>query len=78
MNIQKPGIAPPQFKSGPNFLRMLCVVKVMSKIWYKGNTHAHTLNSDGDSSSGEVAHWFRDHGYDFVVISEAIEVTPKK
>jgi len=38
--------------------------------WYKGNTHTHTLNSDGDSSPGEVAHWYRDHGYDFLVLSD--------
>ena len=42
----------------------------MNKIWYKGNTHTHSLNSDGDSSPGEAAHWFRDHGYDFAVISD--------
>jgi len=38
--------------------------------WYKGNTHTHTLNSDGDSPPGEVAHWYRDHDYDFLVISD--------
>ncbi|MBI4583291.1 MAG: CehA/McbA family metallohydrolase [Planctomycetes bacterium] len=38
--------------------------------WYKGNTHTHTLNSDGDSPPGEVAHWYRDHEYDFLVISD--------
>jgi len=38
--------------------------------WYKGNTHTHTLNSDGDSSPGEVAHWYRDHEYDFLVLSD--------
>jgi hypothetical protein len=30
----------------------------------------HSLNSDGDSSPGEVTHWFRDHGYDFVVFTD--------
>lgn len=38
--------------------------------WWRGNTHTHTLNSDGDSSPGEVAHWYRDHGYDFLVLSD--------
>jgi hypothetical protein len=38
--------------------------------WWKGNTHTHTLNSDGDTSPGEVAHWYRDHGYDFLCISD--------
>ncbi len=38
--------------------------------WFKGNTHTHTLNSDGDSAPGEVAHWYRDHEYDFLVLSD--------
>lgn len=38
--------------------------------WYKGNTHAHTLNSDGDSSPEAVAQWYRDHGYAFLVLSD--------
>lgn len=38
--------------------------------WWKGNTHTHTLNSDGDSPPGVVAHWYRDHDYDFLVISD--------
>jgi len=38
--------------------------------WFKGNTHTHTLNSDGDSPVGTVAHWYRDHDYDFLVISD--------
>ena len=38
--------------------------------WYKGNTHTHTLNSDGDSTPDEVARWYREHGYQFVVLSD--------
>src|SRR5574341_1136641 len=38
--------------------------------WYRGNTHAHTLNSDGDSSPEVVARWYRDHGYDFTFITD--------
>lgn len=38
--------------------------------WYKGNTHAHTDQSDGDSSPEYVATWYRDHGYDFLVLSD--------
>jgi hypothetical protein len=41
-----------------------------SSKWFKGNTHTHTLNSDGDSSPGEVAHWYRDKDYDFLVLSD--------
>jgi len=38
--------------------------------WYKGNTHTHTLNSDGDSSPDEVARWYREHGYHFLVMTD--------
>jgi len=38
--------------------------------WFKGNTHTHTLESDGDSSPDVVAHWYKDHGYQFLVISD--------
>lgn len=38
--------------------------------WFKGNTHTHTLNSDGDSSPDDVARWYREHGYQFLVLSD--------
>jgi hypothetical protein len=38
--------------------------------WLKGNTHTHTTNSDGDSPPEVVARWYRDHGYDFLVLSD--------
>ena len=38
--------------------------------WYKGNTHTHTLNSDGDSTPDEVVRWYRDHKYDFLVLTD--------
>ena len=38
--------------------------------WYKGNTHTHTLNSDGDSTADEVTTWYRSHGYQFLVLSD--------
>ncbi len=38
--------------------------------WYKGNTHTHTLNSDGDTSPEEVARWYKSHGYTFLVLSD--------
>lgn len=38
--------------------------------WYRGNTHTHTTESDGDSSPEYVARWYRDHGYDFLVLSD--------
>lgn len=38
--------------------------------WYKGNTHTHTTESDGDSSPEYVVRWYADHGYDFLVLSD--------
>jgi predicted metal-dependent phosphoesterase TrpH len=40
------------------------------KRWYKGNTHTHTINSDGDSTPDEVVRWYREHGYNFLVLSD--------
>jgi hypothetical protein len=38
--------------------------------WFKGNTHTHTVNSDGDSTPDDVVRWYREHGYQFVVLTD--------
>ena len=38
--------------------------------WFKGNTHTHTVNSDGDSTPDEVVRWYREHGYHFLVLTD--------
>jgi len=38
--------------------------------WYKGNLHTHTVNSDGDSTPHEVATWYREHGYQFLALTD--------
>lgn len=38
--------------------------------WYKGNTHTHTTNSDGDSTPEYVAQWYKSNGYAFLVLSD--------
>ena len=43
--------------------------------WYKGNTHTHTLNSDGDSTPDEVVRWYRENGYNFLVLTDHNFVT---
>jgi hypothetical protein len=43
--------------------------------WLKGNTHTHTTESDGDSSPDDVARWYREHGYDFLVLSDHNKLT---
>lgn len=43
--------------------------------WYRGNTHAHTLNNDGNAPPDTVVRWYREHGYQFVVITEHEYIT---
>lgn len=43
--------------------------------WYRGNTHTHTNNSDGDSSPADVAAAYRSLGYNFVVITDHNKLT---
>jgi hypothetical protein len=43
--------------------------------WYKGNTHTHTVNSDGGAAPDEVARWYKENGYQFLVITDHDFVT---
>jgi hypothetical protein len=38
--------------------------------WFKGNTHTHTLWSDGDGAPELVVDWYREQGYDFLALSD--------
>jgi hypothetical protein len=38
--------------------------------WYKGNTHTHTLWSDGDAAPEVSVSWYKKHGYDFLCLSD--------
>ena len=38
--------------------------------WYKGNTHTHTLNSDGDSTPTDVVKWYRENRYNFLFLTD--------
>jgi hypothetical protein len=40
------------------------------QVFFKGNLHTHTLNSDGDSTPDEVVTWYREHGYSFVTLTD--------
>lgn len=42
----------------------------MTARWYRGNIHTHTTNSDGDSPPDVVVSWYRDAGYDFLVVTD--------
>jgi hypothetical protein len=43
--------------------------------WFKGNTHTHTTESDGDSSPEYVTLWYKEHGYDFLILSDHNTIT---
>ena len=38
--------------------------------WYKGNTHTHSLWSDGDDFPEMIIDWYKSHGYDFLALSD--------
>lgn len=40
------------------------------KQWYRGNTHTHTLWSDGNDFPEMVVAWYADQGYDFIALSD--------
>ncbi|TDJ71632.1 MAG: hypothetical protein E2O39_07955 [Planctomycetota bacterium] len=64
--------------------RVLCLVLVLAVAclasrpdprgeelrWLRGNTHTHTLWSDGDAAPEVPAAWYREHGYQFLVLSD--------
>lgn len=38
--------------------------------WFKGNTHTHSLWSDGNDFPEMVMDWYKTHGYDFICLSD--------
>ena len=41
-----------------------------AEIWWRGNTHTHTLWSDGDDFPEAVAEWYKRNGYHFLAITD--------
>jgi hypothetical protein len=58
------------------FLLLLSALLVSSctapkeEQWYKGNTHTHSLWSDGDDFPEMIVGWYKERGYDFVALSD--------
>jgi hypothetical protein len=44
--------------------------------WYKGNIHAHSTLSDGDSAPEFVAEWYKKSGYHFLCMNEHNMLAP--
>ena len=38
--------------------------------WYKGNTHTHTLWSDGTHLPEQAVEWYKSHGYQFLALTD--------
>ena len=38
--------------------------------WFKGNIHAHSLDSDGSYSPADIVGFYRESGYDFLAITD--------
>ena len=43
---------------------------ITPQVYYKGNLHTHTINSDGDSTPDDVVRWYRERNYNFVTITD--------
>jgi hypothetical protein len=43
--------------------------------WLRGNLHTHSFWSDGDQFPEVALLWYRDHGYDFVAVSDHNTIT---
>src|SRR5881227_340650 len=38
--------------------------------WYRGNLHTHSLWSDGDDYPEMIVAWYKEHGYNFLALSD--------
>lgn len=56
-------------------LLLALIAAPLQADWFRGNTHTHTSESDGDSTPLEVAQWYADHGYHFLVLTDHDKLT---
>lgn len=47
-----------------------CVTVPSGPRWFRGNTHAHTTNSDGNATPQDAAAWYKSRGYAFLCITD--------
>lgn len=57
-------------RAAPSSARFVVPPTVAGARWYKGNTHTHTTNSDGDTPPEQVAQWYKSHNYRFLVLTD--------
>ncbi|AVR45518.1 histidinol-phosphatase [Christiangramia fulva] len=51
-------------------LLLIFSANAQKENWYKGNLHTHSYWSDGDEFPEMVMQWYKDHGYQFVALSD--------
>lgn len=61
---------------GKLFVAFLLIISVPGSTqtttlkWFKGNTHTHSLWSDGNDFPEMIMDWYKTHGYDFISLSD--------
>jgi len=40
------------------------------EVWFRGNVHVHTDESDGLLPAADVVEWYKSHGYDFLALTD--------
>ncbi len=52
------------------------IIDKYGRKWFKGNTHTHTTNSDGKLTPDATKRLYKDHGYDFLALTEHWKLSP--
>ncbi len=53
--------------------RLNCLIRgidFMKRKWFKGDTHLHTVNSDGILTKGQLVEYCKNQGLDFIIITD--------
>lgn len=59
-----------RFSFLPFLLLTVTAVSAEEPRWFKGNTHTHSLWSDGNDFPEMISAWYKDQGYDFLGMSD--------
>lgn len=60
---------------GINSILADCSPPPLKEGWWRGNTHAHSNQSDGDAAPESVVGWYDLNGYDFIALTDHDKVT---
>ncbi len=52
------------------FLLFQSLIHSQTLKWFKGNTHTHSLWSDGNDFPELIMNWYKSNGYDFISLSD--------